>query len=84
LALHHLLARLDQDQVAGRIQGEIVVVPVANPIGLSQTVNTTLLGRYEIGSGSNFNRDYPDLAELIGGDIAGRLGTDAQANIAAI
>ncbi len=84
LALHHLLATLDQDQLAGRITGEIVVVPVANPIGLSQTVNTTLLGRYEIGSGSNFNRDYPDLAELVGDGLGDRLGPDPTANVAAI
>lgn len=84
LALHHLLVRLDQDEAAGNIRGEIVVVPVANPIGLSQTVNTTLLGRYEIGSGSNFNRDYPDLAELIADEVGARLGPDEAANVAAI
>lgn len=84
LALHHLLSHLDQDQVAGRIRGEIIVVPVANPIGLSQTVNNSLLGRYEIGSGSNFNRDYPELAELVADDVASRLGTDPAVNVAAI
>ncbi|WP_250515389.1 succinylglutamate desuccinylase/aspartoacylase family protein [Caballeronia sp. INDeC2] len=50
------LAALDAD---GRVRGEIVLVPVANPIGLSQNVLGQFLGRFEANSGHNFNRSFP-------------------------
>src|SRR5471032_468921 len=56
LVAHHLIALLDEADAAGRITGEIVVVPVANPIGLGQVVDGVHLGRYELASGQNFNR----------------------------
>ena len=43
--------------------GEVVVVPVANPIGLAQQAQGYLRGRYEANSAGNFNRGYADLAE---------------------
>ena len=36
LSAHHLIARLDEADRQGAIRGEIIVVPVANPIGLDQ------------------------------------------------
>jgi hypothetical protein len=36
--LHHLIPRLEAAAARGEILGEIVVVPVANPIGLGQVV----------------------------------------------
>ena len=36
LTAHHLRQQLDRLEAEGRIQGEIVLVPMANPIGLSQ------------------------------------------------
>jgi len=34
MAAHHLIRRLDEADKRGEIKGEIIVVPVANPIGL--------------------------------------------------
>lgn len=80
LALRVLTARLAQEPVVG----EIVVVPVCNPVGLSQHPHGMLAGRYEAVSGENFNRGWPDVAEAVAARVAGRLGPEAGANVAAI
>ncbi|EKS66338.1 MULTISPECIES: succinylglutamate desuccinylase/aspartoacylase family protein [Caballeronia] len=54
-----LKQRLAALEAEGRMRGEIVLVPVANPIGLSQHVLGQFLGRFEANSGHNFNRDFP-------------------------
>ncbi len=84
LTLRHLAARLTEAEDRGEIAGEIIVVPVANPIGLDQRVNGFLMGRYDQTTAGNYNRDYPDLAALTAPELAGRLGTDAAANVATI
>lgn len=84
LALHHLRGMLDEAERQGRILGEVVLVPQANPIGLRQQVGGFLVGRFDTQTGGNFNRDYPDLAALIGDELDGALGSDPAANIAAI
>ncbi|MFO1061747.1 MAG: succinylglutamate desuccinylase/aspartoacylase family protein [Dongiaceae bacterium] len=84
LVAHHLLRRLDALAEAGRIRGEIVVVPMANPIGAAQVVNDTLLGRYELGGSGNFNRGWIDLSRGLAERVAGRLGADPAANVATV
>ncbi len=59
-------------------------MPVANPIGLAQLTQGYLHGRYEANSAGNFNRGYADLAAATGEALAGRLGADPAANVAAI
>lgn len=54
-----LKQRLIELEAAGRMRGEVVLVPVANPIGLSQHVLGQFLGRFETNSGHNFNRSFP-------------------------
>lgn len=81
LAAHHLLRRLDALDAAGAIQGEIVVVPVANPIGLSQSVLEYHVGRFALDGSGNFNRRYPDLAPIVAPRIAGQLTGDAERNV---
>jgi predicted deacylase len=81
MALHHLQRRLDEADDAGHIQGEIVLVPAANPIGLGQHVSGMHLGRYEIHTGGNFNRGWPDLAEAVVGRIVDRLTDDEAGNV---
>ena len=63
LVAHHLRSKLDALEAAGLIQGEIILVPMANPIGLSQFLLHGHLGRFEANSGENFNRHYPDQIE---------------------
>ncbi|MEP9376830.1 succinylglutamate desuccinylase/aspartoacylase family protein [Aquabacter sp. CN5-332] len=84
LVLRHLAARLEEAAAKGEVTGEVVLVPQANPIGLSQHRYGFLQGRFEDASGSNFNRDYPDLAAEIGDGIGAALGPDPLANVAAI
>ena len=84
LVAQHLIGLLDAADAAGSIAGEIVVVPVANPIGLGQTVDGVHLGRYELGSGQNFNRGFVDHAEALAERVRDRLGADGDANIRAI
>ena len=50
LVAHHLRQRLATLEVAGRLRGEVVVVPVANPIGVGQSALLTNIGRFEVGS----------------------------------
>jgi predicted deacylase len=58
----HLRHRLEALESEGRLLGEILLLPACNPIGLSQQVWGRLQGRFDIASGQNFNRHYPDLA----------------------
>src|SRR6185369_11595010 len=60
MAAHHLIRLLDEAERLGEIKGEIIVVPVANPIGLAQSINGYQLGRSELRGGGNFNRNWPD------------------------
>ncbi|PWR19230.1 succinylglutamate desuccinylase [Zavarzinia compransoris] len=81
VVVQHLLPLLDDAATAGRIRGEIVVVPHANPIGLSQYLFGKHAGRFEFDSLGNFNRHYPDLAGPVGDAVAERLTDDAAGNI---
>ncbi len=63
---HHLCGMLDAAEADGLINGEIVMLPYANPIGMSQSINDRMLGRFRLADGGgNFNRDWPDLSEGI-------------------
>lgn len=84
LVAHHLTQLLDEAEAAGRIRGQVVLVPYANPIGLAQFVNGQQLGRYELAGGGNFNRNWPDLAPLVGDELEGQLIDDAARNVASI
>ena len=62
LVAHHLRRQLSRLEAAGALQGEIVLVPMANPIGVSQRVLGRMVGRFALAEGENFNRYYADLA----------------------
>ncbi|MFG6417174.1 succinylglutamate desuccinylase/aspartoacylase family protein [Roseateles sp. DC23W] len=82
LVAHHLRLQLDALEATGQISGEIVLVPMANPIGLSQFLLHAHLGRFELMSGENFNRHYPDLIATVAATVEPQLGSDADANVA--
>jgi predicted deacylase len=84
LVLHHLMPKLAEADREGRIAGEIMVAPLANPVGLSQVVGSVLQGRYALDGSGNFNRGFVDLREPLEEAMAGRLGADAAANVSAI
>lgn len=80
LVLRTLAGYLADAEARGAVRGEILLVPQANPIGLTQTETSFLSGRLESGTGENFNRNYPDLSDL----ASLSLGPDAASNVAAI
>jgi len=84
LVAHHLRALLEAADAAGHILGEVILVPVANPIGLAQRVDHKAMGRFELDSSENFNRHYPDLAKAVWPAVQDALGNDPQANVAAV
>jgi predicted deacylase len=79
LVLNHLASLLDA--VCEQVRGEIVLVPVANPLGLAQVVSGRVLGRHALTGAGNFNRQFPDLRRAAGERLEGCLGDDAQANV---
>lgn len=81
LTAHHLRQQLDRLEAEGRIQGEIVLVPMANPIGLSQWLLQAPQGRFELLSGENFNRHYPDQIDAVAAIAEPELGDDAEHNV---
>ena len=81
LAAHHLRLQLDALETSGRIAGEIILVPMANPIGLSQFLLHGHHGRFEMSSGENFNRHYPDQIASAAAAAEPELGMDAAHNV---
>jgi len=80
LAAHHLVLLLEDAQTEGAVTGDITVVPVANPLGLSQQVLADHLGRYDLATGRNYNRAYPDVSDKVVADVEGRLTGERQAD----
>lgn len=80
VALHHLCRKLDAAADNGQIIGEIVVIPVANPIGLSQWRDDLLQGRFDFSNSINFNRQHIDLVEQVSQEIEPLLGPNSQQN----
>ncbi len=84
LTAHHLTGLLDQAADRGAIRGEIVLVPYANPIGLSQFVENHHHGRREISGGGNFNRNWPKLLEMLDDRLDGKLTDSPAENVKAV
>ena len=76
----HLL-RLERD---GCIRGEIVLVPAANVLGGAQALLGSQIGRFDLGTGINYNRGYRHLTPELLKVLPGRLGGDATKNRAVI
>jgi predicted deacylase len=84
LVAHHLRALLAAAETAGTISGEIILVPVANPIGLAQRLDQKPMGRFELGSSENFNRHYPNFAQAVFPMVKDALGADVQTNVSLV
>lgn len=84
MALHHLLPRLRDADAAGQLMAHFTIFPSVNPLGLANFSLRHHIGRYDIETGVNYNRRWPDLYPQIAASLAGKLGTDPQTNIAAI
>ena len=68
-------------EAAGKIKGEIILVPAANPIGLAQAIRGAAFGRFDLTTGINFNRAYKHVADELKVTLDGKLGQDATANV---
>ena len=80
LVAHQLAAKLAVLEASGAINGEIVLVPFANPIGLAQLVQGQHHGRFDLRDGGNFNRGYAELAPKVVMQLQGSLTQDIKEN----
>lgn len=76
-----LKKRLGELEAQGLLNGVIELVPVANPLGLGQLLQGNFQGRFEAGSGKNFNRDFVELSAPVAAALGDKLGDDPHANI---
>lgn len=84
MALHHLLPRLRDADAAGQLRAHFTIFPSVNPLGLGNYTLRHHIGRYDIETGINYNRRWPDLYPQVADSIAGKLTGDGRANIAII
>ena len=84
MALHHLLPRLRDADAEGQLKARFTIFPSVNPLGLANYSLRHHIGRYDIQTGVNYNRRWPDLYPRVADALAGKLGDDPRANIAAI
>ena len=57
---------------------------MANPFGMANIVQRKHLGRNDLATGINYNRQWPDLFAMIRTLLAGRLGDDERFNVTLI
>jgi predicted deacylase len=84
VVMHHLIDLYDQADAENKIEGHIVLVPVANPIGVSQWRDEALQGRFDFFNNINFNRRYPDITVQIAEQVKDSLGSSPEKNVALI
>jgi predicted deacylase len=80
LVVHHLRVLLNKSAKLNDIKGEIIIVPVANPIGMSQRIQGHVNGRLDFNNGKNYNRSFPDLVTGISEIIDGNLTASPDEN----
>jgi predicted deacylase len=80
LVSQFLRKELQALEAAGKLAGEIILIPAANPIGLAQAIHGAAFGRFDLTTGTNFNRDYKHVAEDLKQSLQGQLTDDAGAN----
>lgn len=81
LVAHALKRQLQALEDKGLIRGEVVLVPFANPIGLSQQLLGIHQGRFDLRDGGNFNRNYADITPQAIALVQDSLGDDPQRNM---
>ncbi|BBB61469.1 succinylglutamate desuccinylase/aspartoacylase [Undibacterium sp. KW1] len=81
LVNHYLQEMLEQYEKISAIAAEIVLVPVANPIGLAQDIQGTAFGRFDLATGVNFNRGYRYLTPHLLPLLEGKLSSDEKENV---
>jgi len=84
LVAFHLRRMLAAFESAGRVKGEIVLVPMANPLGSAQRLLGRGLGRFELASGENFNRNYADLSAAVFDQLRPQIDAGQTPTVAAV
>ena len=84
VVMHYLINLLDQADVANTFDGQIILVPVANPIGVSQWRDEILLGRFDFFNSINFNRRHLDMTAQIAERIKDELHDTPDENVTLI
>jgi predicted deacylase len=84
VVMHHLINMLDQTDAANNINGQIILLPVVNPIGISQWRDESLQGRFDFYNNINFNRRHLDITAQIAERVKDQLCDTAEANVALI
>jgi len=84
LVMHHLINLLDTADAEGNIPGEILLIPVANPIGTGQWRDEVLRGRFDYFDNTNFNRKHLDITEKVAEKIQDALSDSPDQNKAII
>jgi len=82
LVAQFLRTELAALEAQDKVLGEIVLVPAANPLGLAQAIHGAPFGRFDLSTGTNFNRAYKHVAQDLKASLDGKLGKDADANVA--
>ena len=84
LMLQHLIPKLEQLETAGQLKARFVIVPFANPIGLSQQIFGLTTGRFSHENGQNFNRGMALSVDTIVKSVEGRLTQHLDKNVQVI
>jgi len=79
-----LLPKLVAADDAGLVTGEIILVPVANPIGLNNVSLRSHNGRYHLPTGENFNRGFHDISDEVLAAIDGNMANGREADTALV
>jgi len=81
MLLHHLLPMLHQADEQGLLRARFTVIPMANPLGMANLLHRAHVGRYDLNTGVNHNRQWPDLFAMVRSQLAGRLNEDERFNV---
>ncbi|OCJ15141.1 peptidase M14 [Rhizobium sp. AC44/96] len=57
--VHFLCEMLRKAESVGQIRSDITIIPHANPVGAAQSHFGELQGRFDLGTRTNFNREFP-------------------------
>lgn len=86
LAAYYLHKRFKELEQQNRLNAHVVLVPMCNPLGLSQSINYMHIGRFHLSTGQNFNRLFTiPIRQLLFSDLENNpiaFQQDAKANTA--
>jgi predicted deacylase len=82
LVAQFLRTELAALEAQDKVLGEIILVPAANPLGLAQAIHGAPFGRFDLSTGTNFNRAYKHVADDLKASLEGKLGPIAAAYVA--